>query len=99
MAAIWAETEAIHERRMAKLDAHQERTMAHQEVTESEPDPRMMQSIDKSLVNVLYIVKWTTTVITVNIQINRDQIRSQQLFTVAETLTCDNINTGYTYYS
>jgi hypothetical protein len=45
--AIRAETKAIHQRRMAKLDAHQERTMAHQEATETEPDPRMMQSIDE----------------------------------------------------
>jgi hypothetical protein len=35
-------------------------------------------------------VKWTTVVITVNIQINRDQIRSQQLFNATETLTRDN---------
>jgi hypothetical protein len=35
--------------------------------------------------------KRITVVITVNIQINRDQIRSPQLFTVAETLTRDNI--------
>jgi hypothetical protein len=38
-------------------------------------------------------VKWITVVITVKIQINRDQIHSSQLFTVAETLTRDNIET------
>jgi hypothetical protein len=37
--AIKAEMKAIHERRMAKLDAHQEGIMAHQEATETEPNP------------------------------------------------------------
>jgi hypothetical protein len=42
-----AETKDIHERRMAKLDALQERTLAHQEVTETEPNPGMMQSAEE----------------------------------------------------
>jgi hypothetical protein len=37
--AIRAETKAIHERWMVELAAHQERTMPHQEATETEPDP------------------------------------------------------------
>jgi hypothetical protein len=37
-------------------------------------------------------------VITVNNQINRDQIRSQQLFIVTETLTCDNIHISNLLY-
>jgi hypothetical protein len=36
-------------------------------------------------------VKWITLVVTVNIQINRDQIQNPQLITVAEILTRDNI--------
>jgi hypothetical protein len=32
---------------MAKLDALQERTMAHREATETEADPGMMQSIEE----------------------------------------------------
>jgi hypothetical protein len=37
---------AIHERRMSKLNAHQERTPAHQESTETEPDPEIMLSAE-----------------------------------------------------
>jgi hypothetical protein len=47
MEAIRAETKAIHEKMMAKLDAHYERAMAHQEVTEAEPNPGLMQSIEE----------------------------------------------------
>jgi hypothetical protein len=45
--AIRAESKAIHKMRMTKLDAHQERSMAHQEATETEADPRMMQSTEE----------------------------------------------------
>jgi hypothetical protein len=44
---IRAETKAIHERRMAKLDAYQERMMAHREATETKLDPGLMQSTEK----------------------------------------------------
>jgi hypothetical protein len=44
---IQAETKAIHEWMMAKLDAHHERTMAHHEATETEHNPKMMQSIEE----------------------------------------------------
>jgi Skp family chaperone for outer membrane proteins len=44
---IQAGMKAIHERRMAKLDTHQERMMTHQESTETEPEPRIMQSIEE----------------------------------------------------
>jgi hypothetical protein len=37
-------------------------------------------------------VKWITEIVTVKIQINRDQIQNPQLITVAETLTRDNIH-------
>jgi hypothetical protein len=45
-ATIRAETKAIRER-MAKLNAHHERTLGHREATETEPDPEMMQSAEE----------------------------------------------------
>jgi hypothetical protein len=38
------------------------------------------------------IAKWITVVVTVEMQINRDQIQNPQLIAVVETLTRDNIN-------
>jgi hypothetical protein len=52
---------------------------------------------DKSLVNVLYICKVNNCGYNCEYSNKQsDQIRSQQLFTVAETLTCDNIICSFT---